>query len=70
MLLVTGQMSKAVAALDAIRHELAGSDDELDQLLDAAAVAVGVLDVSSHRASPIGSRHCSDAPPARTAGSR
>ena len=44
-LLVTGQMSKAVAALDAIRHELAGSDDELDQLLDAAAVAVGVLDV-------------------------
>ena len=44
-LLRTGQMSEAVAALDAVRDELAGSDSELDQLLDAAAVGVGVLDV-------------------------
>ena len=44
-LLRTGQMSEAVAALDAVRHELAGSDGELEQLLYAAAVGVGVFDV-------------------------
>jgi DNA-binding CsgD family transcriptional regulator len=45
-LLRTGQMSEAVAALDAVRRDMAGSDRELDRLLDAAAVGVGVLDVT------------------------
>lgn len=45
-LLRTGRMSEAVAALDAVRRDLPGSDRDLDRLLDAAAVGVGVLDVT------------------------